>query len=82
MDKLRNVFAYVLATLVLIVTVLSLLGIWEVIEIDYQRLLKKGFWSILALFVASAIIMFIFSVIYRTPVNPPQPPPRDREAGQ
>ncbi|MFT4678374.1 MAG: uncharacterized BrkB/YihY/UPF0761 family membrane protein [Flavobacteriales bacterium] len=77
MEKLRNSFAFILATLVLLVTILSLLGIWEVIEIDYQRLLKKGFWSILALFVSSAIIMFIFSVIYRTPVNPPTPPPRD-----
>ncbi len=77
MEKLRNTFAFILATLVLLVTILALLGIWEVIDIDYQRLLKKGFWSILALFVSSAVIMFIFSVIYRTPINPPQPPPRD-----
>jgi vacuolar-type H+-ATPase subunit I/STV1 len=72
MDKLRNLFAFILASLVLAITILALLGIWEVIE--EEKLLYKSLWSIFTLFVSSAIIMFIFGVIYKTPVKPPEPP--------
>jgi len=74
MTTSRNIFAAILAALVLLVTILTLLGIWEIIDIDYQRLVRKGLWSIFTLFCASAVVMFIYNVIYKTEVKPPRPP--------
>ncbi len=74
MTQSRNIFAAILAVLVLLVTVLTLLGIWEIIDIDYQRLVRKGLWSLFTLFCASAVVMFIYNVIYKAEIKPPKPP--------
>ena len=75
MDRSRNVFALILASLVLLVTVFALLAIWEIIpDIDWDKLLRRGLWSLFVLFISSAIIMFIFNVLYKAPLKPPKPP--------
>lgn len=74
MERTRNIYAIILATLVIAVTVLALLGIWGILEFDYQLVLKRSLWSIFTLFVSSMIIMFIFNVLYRPIVKPPTPP--------
>lgn len=75
MDRSRNIFALILSSLVLVVTIFALLAIWGLIpDIDWERLLKRGLWSLFVLFISSAIIMFIFNVLYKAPLKPPKSP--------
>lgn len=79
MEKTRNIYAVILAALVLAVTILALLGIWGVLEFDYQLVLRRSLWSIFTLFVSSMIVMFIFNVLYKPIVKPPPPPSFSRK---
>ena len=62
-NALKKTVAYILIGLVLTFTVLAILGIWEVINLDY--ILKKIVLSLLVVFVASAVILFVFSILIR-----------------
>lgn len=60
---IKKVISYFLILLVLFFTILALLGIWEVIYL--HDILPKILKSMLMLFVASAIILFIYSVFMK-----------------
>lgn len=62
-NALRKTVAYILIGLVLVFTALSILGIWEVISLDY--ILRKIVLSLLVVFAASAVILFIFTILIR-----------------
>ena len=62
-NSIRKIVAYILIGLVLTFTVLSVLGIWGIIDLDY--LMKKVVLSLLVVFAASAIILFIFSALLK-----------------
>lgn len=62
-NALKKTVAYILIGLVLTFTVLAILGIWEVINLDY--ILKKIVLSLLVVFAASAVILFVFSILIR-----------------
>jgi predicted membrane channel-forming protein YqfA (hemolysin III family) len=68
----RKGISVLLATLTLFFTVLAILGIWEIIEV--KNIAWKSLYSIFVIFVASAIILFIFSVIYNNGDDLPPPP--------
>lgn len=75
MNTTRNIYAYLLAAAVLVITVFGLLGIWEVIQWqDFKEFFWKGLYSLMLLLVSGAVVLFIFSTIYKTPVKPPQSP--------
>ncbi len=57
--------------LVLIFTVIALLGIWEVISLE--DIIKKMFVSLMVIFAAAAVILFIFSVLIRDQEQDPPP---------
>jgi hypothetical protein len=59
----RKGISILLATLTLFFATLAILGIWEII--DVKNIASKSLYSIFVLFIASAIILFIFSVIYK-----------------
>lgn len=61
-QSLKKFFAILLSFLVLIVTILSILAIWDVIDI--KELYGKAFSSLVIIFVSSAVILFIFTVLY------------------
>jgi glucan phosphoethanolaminetransferase (alkaline phosphatase superfamily) len=61
----KKIASYVLVTFVLIFTVLALLAIWDIIDI--QDILQKTFLSLFVVFVSSVIVLFIFSVIIKDP---------------
>ncbi|MBU8892113.1 MAG: hypothetical protein KOO66_05005 [Bacteroidales bacterium] len=63
MKGLKKITSYILITFVLIITVISLLGIWEIISLE--DVMRKIFTSLFIIFVASVIVLFIFSVIIR-----------------
>ena len=62
-NALKKTVAYILISLVLVFTVLSILGIWEVISLDF--ILRKIVLSLLVVFAASAVILFVFTILIR-----------------
>ncbi|MCD4834625.1 MAG: hypothetical protein K8R31_12565 [Bacteroidales bacterium] len=63
MKGLKKITSYILITFVLLITVISLLGIWEIISLE--DVMRKIFTSLFIIFVASVIVLFIFSVLIR-----------------
>lgn len=68
--SIKKVISYFMIILVLLFTVIALLGIWEVISLE--DIIKKMFVSLMVIFAAAAVILFIFSVLIRD--QEPEPP--------
>jgi hypothetical protein len=64
----KKFVGYFLVALVLVFTVLGVLGIWEVIDMTY--VMKKLFFSLMIVFIASAVMLFIFTVIIKEDEKP------------
>lgn len=69
----RKGISILLAILTLFFTVLAILGIWDVI--DVKHIASKSLYSILVIFVSAAILLFIFSVLYKSGDDNFTPPP-------
>lgn len=63
MDALKKGAAYVLVFIVLAMTILSILGIWEIVDLDH--VLNKAMKSLFIIFIAAVVYLFIFSVLIR-----------------
>jgi len=68
----RKGVSILLAISVVLFTVLAILGIWEIIDI--KNFAWKSFSSILVIFVSAAILLFIFSVLYKSGDDKLPPP--------
>lgn len=55
--------SYILVAIVLVLTFLALLGIWDIIS--FEEIIKKILLSLFVVFVASVVILFIFAVVIR-----------------
>ncbi|MFH2142007.1 MAG: hypothetical protein ABIJ97_06270 [Bacteroidota bacterium] len=62
-NTVKIIASYVLIAIVLALTVISLLAIWEIIEAE--DILRKILFSLFVVFVASVVVLFIFAVIIR-----------------
>jgi hypothetical protein len=49
--------------LVLVFTIIALLGIWDIISLE--DIIRKMFVSLMVVFAAAAVILFIFSVLIK-----------------
>lgn len=65
MTNMKKVISYILIGLVLVFTLISILGIWGLIDIDLQKVMLNTLYSLLVVFAASAVILFIFTVLIR-----------------
>lgn len=63
MNTIKKITAYVLISLIIFSTIIGLLAIWDVI--DVQEVMKKVLSSIFIVFVSSVVVLFIFSVIIK-----------------
>jgi len=63
MNNVRKITGLVLVGLILIFTIVAVLGIWEVI--DLQEVMIKVLSSLLVVFVASAVVLFITTILIR-----------------
>lgn len=63
MRKVKTITAYILIALILIFTLISLLGVWDIISMD--DIIRKIISSLLIIFVASAVALFIFSMFLK-----------------
>ena len=65
MSNIKRVVSYILIGLVLIFTIIAILGIWGLIDIDLQKVMLNTLYSLLVVFAAAAVILFIFTVMIR-----------------
>jgi hypothetical protein len=72
--KVKRIVAYTLSALVLLFSLVAILGIWEVVDIEY--LIARMFKSLMVILAAAAVIVLIFSILDR-----PDRPDRE-EPGQ
>ncbi|GAG74720.1 hypothetical protein ES705_26757 [subsurface metagenome] len=63
MSTIKKAVSYILISLVLIFTVIAVLGIWELINLE--QVMIKVIYSLLVIFAASAVILFIFTVLIK-----------------
>jgi len=63
MSTIKKITAYILIFLIIFSTIIGLLAIWDVIDI--QEVMRKVLSSIFIVFVASVVVLFIFSVIIK-----------------
>ena len=63
MMKVKKTIAYTLSVLVLLFSLVAILGIWEVVDIEY--LLARLFKSLMVILAAAAVVVLIFSILDR-----------------
>ncbi len=63
MQIIKKITTYLLILLVLFFTVVSLLGIWEIINLE--AVMMKSLKSLLIVFISSAIVLFILHVFQK-----------------
>lgn len=63
MMKVKKIIAYTLSVLVLLFSLVAILGIWEVVDIEY--LLARLFKSLMVILAAAAVVVLIFSILDR-----------------
>ena len=71
-NSIKKVISYFLIALVILFTVIALLGIWDIISLD--EIIRKMFVSLMVVFAAAAVILFIFSVLIKDDEPPAQAP--------
>jgi len=59
----RRGIAILLAILAMFFTVMSILAVWDIINI--QHIISKTLTTLLIIFVSAAVMLFIFSVLYK-----------------
>jgi len=63
MKSIKKTIGYFFAALILIFAIIGILGIWDVIILE--KLLQKMFGSVLVIMAASAVIVFLFTVLIK-----------------
>lgn len=63
MMKVKKIIAYTLSAMVLLFSIVAILGIWEVVDIEY--LIARMFKSLMVILAAAAVVVLIFSILDR-----------------
>jgi hypothetical protein len=63
MDTIKKVVSYILIACVLLFTIIAILGIWDII--DLRNIIMRSLFSLIIIFAASAIILFIYTVFMK-----------------
>ena len=61
--RVKKTIAYTLSILVLLFSVVAILGIWEVVDIEH--LIARMFKSLMVVLAAAAVVVLIFSILDR-----------------
>lgn len=66
----RTIFSYILSSLVVIITILSLLAIWNIIEWQYiERYMGKTIQSLIVIIISAIVIYLIQSILYKKEIT-------------
>jgi hypothetical protein len=57
---MKKMFSYLLAGLVMVFTVIAILSIWDVIQVE--KVMWKSVKTLMVLFLSAAIVLFIFQI--------------------
>jgi len=63
-NSVKKFIAYFLIGLTLFFTAIAILGIWEII--DLEDIFNKIFFTLLVIFAAAAVVLFVFTVLIRS----------------
>lgn len=63
MNEIKKGTAVILVAIVLFLSVMAILGIWDVIS--FENVMRKSLSSLFIIFVAAVIVLFIFSVLIK-----------------
>lgn len=69
MSILKKTVSFILIGLILIFTIIAILGIWGIIDIDLQKVMLNTLYSLLVVFAASAVMLFVFTVLIKDDNN-------------
>ena len=61
--RVKKIIAYTLSVLVLLFSIVAILGIWEIVDIQY--LIARLFKSLMVVLAAAAVVVLIFSILDR-----------------
>ena len=64
--RVKKIIAYTLSVLVLLFSIVAILGIWEVVDIE--DLIARMFKSLMVILAAAAVVVLIFSILDRPDV--------------
>ena len=65
--KVKKIFAYSLSTLVLLFSIIAILGIWDLVDIEF--LILRMFKSLMVILAAAAVVVLLFSILDRPERN-------------
>lgn len=68
MNTMKKIVSYILIICVLLFTVIAILGIWDII--DLQNIMMNSIFSLIVIFAASAVILFIYTVFMKDQDQP------------
>jgi hypothetical protein len=64
--NIRNIFAYLLSTIVILITLMSLLAIWDIIQWEYvQAYFGKTVRSLNVISISAVVIYLIQSLLFK-----------------
>jgi len=61
--RVKRIIAYTLSALVLLFSIVAILGIWDLVDIE--DLIARMFKSLMVILAAAAVIVLIFSILDR-----------------
>lgn len=61
--RVKKIIAYTLSVLVLLFSIIAILGIWEIVDIE--DLIARMFKSLMVILAAAAVVVLIFSILDR-----------------
>ena len=61
--KVKRIISYILIAFVLFFTLVTLLGIWDIIPLD--EVIRKALYSLFVVFISSVVVLFIFTVLIK-----------------
>jgi hypothetical protein len=61
--SVKKIIAYTLSILVLIFSLIAILGIWDIVDIE--DLIARMFKSLMVILAAAAVVVLIFSILDR-----------------
>lgn len=64
--NIRNIFAYALSAIVIMITVMSLLAVWDIIEWQYlQQYFSKTVKSLIIIIICAVVVYLIQSLLFK-----------------
>jgi uncharacterized membrane protein len=76
----RNIFVWILTSLVIVITIMALLGVWNIIDWGFlKQYLGKTFQSLIII-VISGVVIYIINALFGTNQKPMRQPEQQQRS--